>query len=254
MELYHKLLTVGKKHIDPLQEPHELQNLCDFVYIVESTPQPHEPTYSPMFLYCIIHRSLWKKISKKIEAHHLSYHVMDYNRIIKYSNHLPDTQKRRLLFEMLDRWWFFEEAIPHSLPLRQAFQFREYFFRQEFAYLPQKFRGMVERMDFNTAVNSLTREEDQFLDDIIRRTSQSYYCCGCIPIKKNDYFSQRFHEPAWYDLPSLGIRNTDNINVADVEKAIHSGEFLYMMVFNYHDCLDRGLYKTLHTILQSVSK
>lgn len=249
MEVYHKLLAVGKKHVNPLQEPPELQNLCDFVYIVESTPQFNESTYSPMFLYCIIHKSLWEKIYKKLEAHNLSYHVMDYKRHVKYSHCLPDTQKRRLLFEMLDRWWFFEEAIPHSLPLQQAFQFRRFFFRQKFAYLPQKFRGMVERMDFNTAVNSLTREEDQFLDDIILQTNKSfYYFCGCIPVKKNDSFSQRFREPKWYDLPSLGIRNIDNINVGKVKKAIHNGEFLYMMVSNYHDCMDRNLYKKLYTI------
>lgn len=251
--LYNKLLAIGKDKVDVEQQGDDdynkqLLKLCGLVYIIESTPHPDDPTYSPMFVDFIIHKSLWRDARKKIEQTTLSYDVFDYNNMTRCYHHLPDTDKRRLLFEMVGKWWFFDGTFPPSLPLLEAFEFRCYFFRQKFAYLPEKFRGMVGQMDFNTAYHRLTKEEHMFLDNLIKKINRSIFLCGCLPVKKKDAFSQRFQDPGWQELPVLDL---DEGDACKVQEAILRGEFLYMTVYNHYDGLDRDLYNKLYDIFKT---
>lgn len=252
-DLYQELLSAGKVSICHYQEcgqyKKQLQDLYDFVYVVECTPCPEEPTYSPMFLDCIIHRTLWEKIQKRLEKENLSYDVLDYCEMKNVSHHIPNTPKRKLMFEMLGRWWFFQDTLPPTIALKEAVEFRKKFFKQEFAYLPETFRERVKTIDFPTAIQSLTEEEHQFLDRLIAQYNDPIVSCGCIPNKKSA-FSQRLQNPDWYELPELSIYEMDGIDIRDVGKAVDKGDFLYMVVSNFHDCMDRSLYQKLYNIFK----
>lgn len=253
LELYNQLLLAGKSNICSRQKcgkfERELQDLHDFVYIVESTPNPCEPEYSPMFLDCILHKSLWTpKLKEQLKEHHFSFNVVDYDLDTCTYYHLPDTEKRRLLFEMVGKWWFFEKSTSPALALSEAIEFRKIFFRQEFAYLPNKFRQLVAQKGFCQAINALTDEEHSFLDDFIFQMKKPSFFCGCVSMKKTA-FSSRLDTPIWYEVPELDIYEKDGINVKEVEEAVLSGNFLYLVVYNFYDGLDRSLYTTLYRLL-----
>lgn len=252
--LYQQLLSAGRSAICSTQKCGEykkqLQDLHEFVYVVESTPNPCEPEYSPMFLDFIIHKSMctpqWKD---SLTAHHLSFNIMDYDRNVCTHYHIPDTEKRRLLFEMMGKWWFYEKSPAPALALSEAIDFRNWFFRQKFAYFPKKFRHLVAQKGFCGAMEELTEEEHRFLDDMLLRMKQPSFWCGCIPIKKTA-FSTRLNPLVWYELPPLEIGEKDGIELKDVEEAVRAGDFLYMVVENDHNGLDRTLYTTLLRIFQ----
>lgn len=252
LELYHQLLSVGKSNVCSLQTCGEyrqqLQDLHEFVYVVESTPNPCEPEYSPMFLDCILHKSLnTPKLKERLMQHHLSFNILDYDRNVNTHYHIPNTEKRKLLFEMVGKWWFFEKSQSPALALSEAIRFRNWFFKQPFAYLPKKFRHLVAQKGFCQAVEELTADEHRFLDDLILRMKQPLTMCGCIP-QKRTAFCSRLDPPLWYDIPDL--ENVGN----EVGDALSSGDFLYMVVYNDHDGLDRTLYTTLCRLFQETKK
>lgn len=253
-QLYNHLLSVGKSTVCSKQRcgkyEKQLQDLHDFVYVVESTPNPCESDYSPMFLDCIIHKSLWtSQLIARLKECHFSFNVINYNLDTCVYYHLPDTEKRRLLFEMVGKWWFFDNSPSPALALSEAVEFRKTFFRQKFRYLPKKFRKLVAQKGFCHAMEELTEDEHQFLDDFLFQMKQPSFCCGCIPVK-NTAFTRRFEIPVWYDVPELEIYEKDNVNVKEIEEAILSGDLLYMVIYNHHDGLDRSLYTKLYNLFQ----
>lgn len=256
MEDYKKLLNIGKKNVCQEQEcgrkyKRQLQNLHEFVYVVDSTPHPYEPTYFPMFINCIIHKDLWtSKIRKKLRSANFSFDIINYHLNQCCSYHLPDTSKRKLLFEMVSQWWFFQNTFAPVAVNTEVIQFHKQFFKQRYAYLPEKFRNLTSKMDFNTAMNSLTKEEHEFLDDFLSEMviNEPTVFCGCIPIKRSR-FSKRFQEPTWYEFPKLSLG--DCILETDIREELLSGELLFLTIHNYYDCLDRNLYKKFYEILDS---
>lgn len=256
--LYQELLSIGRKNICANQKcgeyKHQLKALHDFIYIVESTPRPEDPFYSPMFIDCIIEKSMWNpELEKFLEDEKLSYDLLNYNKLTNLSRHLLDTHKRRLLHEMLDKWWFFQETMAPEMALSDALQFRKNFFMTEFAYLPKKFRELVEKSDFNTAINQLTEEEHLFLEKFIEEMNEPVISCGCIPFKKSA-FMQRFTDPSWHDLPELEIYETDGVDVRAVKDAVLDGNLLYLIIHNHYDCMDRNLYIKLYNIFNQQKK
>lgn len=252
LELYNQLLSAGRYTICSKQKCGEykkqLQDLHDFVYVVESTPNPCEPEYSPMFLDCIVHKSLWTpELKTQLKEHYLSFNIVNYYLDTCVYYHISDTEKRRLLFEMMGKWWFFEKSPSPALALSEAIEFRNTFFRQEFAYLPNKFRRLVAQKGFCQAIEELTEKEHSFLNEFVLQMKQPSVCCGCVPIKKTA-FSSRLDTPVWYEVPELDIYEKDNVNVKEVEEAVLSGDFLYLVVYNFHDGLDRSLYTTLYSL------
>jgi hypothetical protein len=254
MDDYQKLLAIGKKNICHDQQcgltfKRQLKDLHEFVYVVDSTPHPYERTYFPMFVNCIIHKDLWvSKIRKQLRAHDYSYDVINYQVNQCFFYHIPDTPKRRLLFEMVSQWWFFPNTLSPTYVRTEVVEFRNNFFKQKYAYLPEKFRTLTETMDFNTAMNSLTKEEHEFLDDFLEQLDLPSTICGCIPVHKSS-FSKRFQEPIWYDLPKLKLNN--RLLETDIREELLSGELLFLSIHNYHDGLDRNLYKKLYEIFHS---
>lgn len=258
LELYNQLLSAGRTTICSKQKcggyKKQLQDLHDFVYVVESTPNPCEAEYSPMFLDCIIHKSLWtSELKEQLKKHNFSFNIVDYDLDTCTYYHLPDTEKRRLLFEMMGKWWFFEKSTSPALALSEAIEFRNTFFRQKFAYLPKKFRQLVAQNGFCQAIEKLTEEEHSFLDEFVLQIKQPPVCCGCVPVKKTA-FSSRLETPIWYEVPELNIYEKDTVNVRDVEEAVLSGDFLYLVVYNFHNGLDRTLYTTLYSLFQEQTK
>ena len=257
LQLYNQLLLVGRKNVCTKQKcgkyEKQLQDLHDFVYVVESTPNPCDAEYSPMFLDCIVHKSLWTPSFKdRLIEENLSFNVLDYflNSCTHY--HVPDTEKRRLLFEMVGKWWFFDNSQSPSLALSEAIQFRKNFFRQPFGYLPKKFRQLVAKKGFCQAMNELTKEEHTFLEEFLVKMKEPSLFCGCIPLKRTA-FSSRLDTLVWYDVPELELYEKDGINIQQVEEAVSSGDFLYMVVYNVHDGLDRTLYTKLYRLFQEQS-
>lgn len=254
---YKKLLQIGKKSICSTQEcglkfKKQLQNLHEFIYVIDSTPHPYEPTYFPMFVNCIIHKDLWiSKVRKQLRAANYSYEVINYHSNQFFFFHLPDTPKRKLLFEMVGQWWFFNNTFSPTTDHTDVIKFRNKFFKQQYAYLPEKFRNLTETMDFNTAMSSLTKEEHQFLDNLLEEMNQPSVCCGCIPLRKNT-FSKRFQEPVWKDLPLLNLN--DQHFEMEIREELLSGELLFLSIHNYYDCLDRQLYKQLYNIFSSTEQ
>ena len=257
LNLYNQLLTMGAENVCEKQTcgeyKEQLQKLHDFVYVVESTPNPSDPTYSPMFIDCIIHKSLYTpELTEQLKKHNFCFNVLDYNKDSCTYYNLRDTKKRRLLFEMNGKWWFFNESPSPSLALSEAIQFRKNFFRQHFAYLPQKFRDLVDKKGFVQAVNDLTEDEHLFLDEFIQEMEEPSFLCGCVPKKKSG-FLKRIDVPIWHEPPELEIYEQDGVDVYAINEAVLSGEFLYMVVNNYYDGVDRKLYTTLYDILQSIN-
>ena len=253
-ELYNQLLCAGRNNVCKKQKcgkyETQLRDLHDFVYVVESTPNPCEPEYSPMFLDCIIHKSLWSPIlMDRLKEENLSFNVLDYFLDSCTHYHLGDTEKRRLLFEMVGKWWFFDNSPSPSLALSEAIEFRKQFFRQPFGYLPKKFRQLVAHKGFCQAMKELTSEEHDFLDDLLLKMKEPSVYCGCFPLKRTA-FSSRLDTPVWYDVPELQLYEKNSVSVREIEEAILSGDFLYMMVYNYHDGLDRNLYTKLYQLFQ----
>lgn len=257
MELYEKILKIGKEGmIDNLEcgrkYKKQLQDLYDFIYVVESTPHPYEPTYSPMFIDCIIHKDLWTSaLRKKLRSANFSYDVINYHTRQYISSHLPDTQKRKLLFEMVSQWWFFNNTMSPTYVLPEAIQFRQRFFKGEFSYLPERFRCLVKTMGFPTAVNSLSKEEHEFLDVFIENYNKPSFFCGCFP-KLKSAFSRRLEEKIIHEFPILELHDTTIEN--DVQEELLAGDYFYVNIQNYYDCLDRKLYKNLYEILRSERK
>jgi len=250
--LYQELLTIGRANICANQKcgeyKHQLKALHDFVYVVESTPRPEDPFYSPMFIDCIIEKSMWnRELEKLLEDEKLSYDLLDYSKLTNLSRHLQDTHKRRLLFEMLDKWWFFRDTMAPEMALSDALQFRKKFFKTEFAYLPNKFRELVDKNDFNTAINQLSENEHLFLDRFLEEMNEPAVSCGCIPSKKSA-FLHRFQDPSWYDLPELEIYETDGVDIMAVKNAVLNGDLLYLVINNHYDCMDRNLYTKLYNL------
>lgn len=250
--LYRELLEIGRTNICTKQKcgeyKQQLKALHDFVYVVESTPRPEDPFYSPMFLDCIIEKSMWTpELEKTLEDEKLSYDLLNYDKLTNKSRHLTDMHKRRLLFEMTGKWWFFKETMAPEMALTDALQFRKDFFKTDFAYLPQKFRRLVDKSDFNTAISQLTDEEHLFLEDFLKKINEPLVSCGCITLKKSA-FMQRFQDPSWYDLPELEIYETDGLDVQAVKDAVLKGELLYLIINNHYDCMDRKLYTKLYNI------
>lgn len=253
-ELYNQLLSAGRNNICVRENcgkyEKQLQDLHDFVYVVESTPNPCDPEYSPMFLDCIIHKSLWtSELQDRFKEENLSFNVLDYFSDTCVHYHLPDTEKRRLLFEMVGKWWFFDNSPSPFLALSEAIEFRKQFFRQPFGYLPKKFRQLVAKRGFCQALNELTEEEHEFLDDFLQKMKEPSLFCGCIPLKKTA-FSHRLATPVWYEVPELELYEKDGVDIHQVEGAISSGDFLYMVIYNYYDGLDRTLYTKLYDLFQ----
>lgn len=241
LELYHQLLSATKScSLQKCREyRQQLQDLHEFVYIVESTPNPCEPEYSPMFLDCILHQSMCTpELIERLIQHHFSFNILDYKRRVCSHYHIPDMEKRRLLFEMMGKWWFFEKSQSPALVLTEAIEFRNWFFRQPFAYLPKKFRRLVAQKGFCKAVEGLTEEENQLIDGLIMRWKKPLFYCGCIP-RKRTAFSSRLDSPPWYDIPE------PNMCGNEIGDAIYNGDFLYMVIYNDYDGLDRTLYTTL---------
>lgn len=254
LALYNQLLSVGKKNVCAKQKCGEyekqLRDLHDFVYVVESTPNPCDCDYSPMFLDMIVHKSLWTPTLKdRLIEHNFSFKVLDYFLDTCTDHHLPDTEKRRLLFEMVGKWWFFDNSPSPSLALSEAIEFRKNFFRQRFGYLPKKFRRLVGKKGFCQAVKELTEEEHAFLDDFLLRMKEPTIFCGCIPLKRT-VFSSRLDTPVWCEVPELELYEKDGMDIRQVEEAVLSGDFLYMMVCNHYDGLDRTLYTKLYQLFQ----
>jgi len=254
LELYNQLLLVGRNNVCAKQKcgkyEQQLQDLHDFVYVVESTPNPCDCEYSPMFLDCIVHKSLWTPALKdRFKEENLSFQVLDYSLDSCVYYHLADTEKRRLLFEMVGKWWFFDNSPSPSLALSEAIEFRKNFFRQRFGYLPKKFRQLVRNKGFCQAVKELTEEEHTFLDDFLFKMKEPSLFCGCIPLKRTA-FSSRLDTPVWCEVPELELYEKDGVNIRQVEEAVSSGDFLYMMVYNDHDGLDRTLYTKLYQLFQ----
>lgn len=249
-EVYKRLLNNGKKWVCDKQQcgkyKKQLQDLHNYVYVVDSTPNPCDNTYQPMFINCIIHKSMWTlSIRKQLEAEKWNLHVFDY----KEKNHsyfgLMDTPKRRLLFEMLNMWWFYRDAFMPVCARRDAIEFRECFFKGEFAYLPEKFRQLVEETnDFNKAMGRLSGKEHEYLDRLVRPHKTHWLC---FPLIKNNYhhlkFLKRLEEPRWIGMPSFDIQDQDVLH------ELEEGQFYFMKVYNYYDCLDRNLYERLYEIL-----
>lgn len=251
--MYQQLLSLGKKTVCAKQQcgdfKPQLQALHDFVYVVESTPHPEDPTYSSMFLDCIIHKSFWTpQLQHDLKQHNFSFSVLDYSNDSHCFFHPKDTMKRRLLYEMVGKWWFFHDTMAPALALSEAIHFRDWFFDQPFAYLPETFRRWVETGGFQFAYDRLNTNEHLFLDKILSGMMTQQSVC-CFPSKRT-VFSQRFIEPRWHELPELEIYEIDGVDVEGVHDAVLSGEFLYMMVTNYHDGLDRNLYLQLYDILK----
>lgn len=252
LELYRHLLERGRKTICKDQDcgdefRKQLQDLHDFVYVVESTPHPEDPTYSFMFLDCLVHKSYLKTcLQHDLVEKKLSYDILDYERCSRQHHHLLDTPKRKLLFEMVGKWWFFRDTMPPPFALTEAAEFQRQFFRQKYAYLPEKFRKLTETMDFNEAIQSLTEKEHEYLDFLVYQVQKPLFLCGCLPIRKNS-FSRRLDDDQWvgFELPIL-----THIELDEIKDALFQGEFVYMLISNHYNCLDRNLYKTLYDIFQ----
>lgn len=245
-ELYDNLLTFGRREVSFRQEcgnpfKRQLQDLHDYVYVVESTPEPEDPTHSPMFLCCVVHRSLWvPEVRQRLEDEHISYNVVDYGKMTRRVLRLADTKKRRLLFEMLGKWWFFENTLAPNVALTEAVQFRNDFFsRKELAPLPGRFRQLTEEMAFHEAVNALTPEEHALLDGMLLEMEMPVpQCCGLLKQRRKGAFYRRLDEPHWE--PTVGEENVD--------EAIWGGTFLWATFYNYYDCTDRNLYTKIYDI------
>lgn len=251
-ELFDKLLKIGQSN--PQHESglycQQLLDLHQYIYITESTPHPYEPTYFPMFVDCVILAPLWKKIKPYLEENHFSYQVLNFQTGHKTTYSLIDIHKRKLLFEMLGKWWFFHDTPIPSFATPEAVAFRNQFFRQKYAYLPEKFRKLANEMDFNMAISKLTEEEHAFLDDMIMRMKAPHVLCGCINLKKSA-FHLRLEEPEWNYVPDLGLEGMDK---DEVYRHFCEGKFLYLSIINYYDCMDRGLYKKLNEIFTTCTE
>lgn len=251
-DLFQKLLEVGRSN--PQHDSglycQQLLDLHQFIYITESTPHVYEPTYFPMFVDCVIQAPLWFKIKPHLEENYISYQVLNFKTGCKTVHSLLDTHKRKLLFEMLGKWWFFQDAPIPSFALPEAVAFRNQFFRQKFSYLPEKFRKLTNEMDFNTAIHMLTEEEHFFLDDMIERLKTPHALCGCIQLKKSS-FCMRLEEPEWDHIPDLELEDADK---KETYNKFCQGEFLYLVITNYYDCIDRGLYKKLLEIFTTCTQ
>lgn len=259
MDLYQQLIGVGKNNITSINKCgncgnefiKQLQKLHDFVYIVEHTPRPEDPFYSPMFIELIVHKNICSGAFKEVlKKHNLSYEIYNYDDITKETYYIPNTHKRRLLFEMLGKWWFFHNTMAPSMALSEAIHLRDTFFKCEYAYLPDKFRYLVEKQGFPQAVNSLREDEHEFLHNFLDEMNHPKVSCGCIPMKRSS-FSRRFEFPVWDDEPpDLEIYETDGVDVKSIRDAVLSGDLYYLTIYNHYDCTDRSLYTTLYNILQ----
>ena len=256
MNHYQQLLSLGKKTIC-LTQPcgdfkQQLQNLHDFVFVVEATPHPEDSTYSEMFLDCIIHSSLWTpELQQQLKRHNFSFSVFDYCHDSHCFFQPKDTMKHRLLYEMVGKWWFFRDTMAPAMALSEAIHFRDWFFDQPFADLPEKFRKWVKQGGIQYAMDQLSPKEHLFLDKIISdMTKTQTSVCGCFPVKRTS-FSQRLVEPTWHELPELEIYEIDGIDVNVIHDAVVGGELLYMMISNYHDGVDRNLYQDLYTLFKT---
>jgi hypothetical protein len=186
----------------------------------------------------------------KLVEHNFSFRVLDYNKDKCDFHVLPDTERRRLLFEMLGKWWFFNNTPSPTYALSEAIKLRNHFFKQEFAYLPEKFRKLVEEKGFCGAIDALSDKENIFLDRFIDEMNEpSFLCFGCIPAKKSA-FLQRFKRQDHNEVPELEIYESDGLDVKETEKAVLSGDLIYMVVDNYYDCTDRNLYTKLYNIFK----
>jgi hypothetical protein len=67
---------------------------------------------------------------------------------------------------------------------------------------------------------------------------------------KQKAFSSRLDTPIWYEVPELDIYEKDGVDVKEVEEAVLSGDFLYLVVYNFYDGLDRSLYTTLYHLFR----
>lgn len=256
-KLYKHILELGRSDLGAKHDcgPYkkQLQQLHDFIYVVESTPNPCDETYSPMFLECIIHKSLCtSSFLQHLKDNHISFSILNYNKDDCIYYYTPDTEKRRLLFEMMGKWWFFEKSFSPATAKTEAIEFRKYFFRQPFYYLPTKFRRLVKEKGFCLAIETLTDDEHMFLNRLTQQIEQQSTFCYCIPRKKSS-FSIRLKPPICHDVPELEIYERKGTDVKRMSEAVESGDFLYLSVYNFYDGLDRSLYEKLYRLFQEES-
>lgn len=61
----------------------------------------------------------------------------------------------------------------------------------------------------------------------------------------------RLEEPEWDHIPDLELEDADK---KETYNKFCQGEFLYLVITNYYDCIDRGLYKKLLEIFTTCTQ
>lgn len=197
----------------------QLNKLRQHVHVEKSTQSPSDPYHQPMFVEGLMDRGIaTPSFMMTLHRQSWSYEFLDFDKEIRVAHKCPDSDKKRLLFQML-QW---EKHGGGSATTA----FPEWML---------SFRTDALRTSFLDAWGRLDEEDHKRLEEwmdlhgISRKNVEKE--------KDDDEF------------PEMILYEKEGVDMVQLQRDICSGKLLYFYIENLHDPTDRGLYEKLLKIL-----